>query len=260
MKRVLLILILFNSYFYLNAQLRPLKGSVSAKDDVEGIHILNRTSAKYTVTDIDGSFEILAKANDTLVFSGLKYQIKEVIVNYSLIDNNNLLVLLEEKINQLDEVTVGKVLTGNIGSDIGNVELKEEVKFYDLGIPGYTGKPKTIEERKLADADGGGPIYTGLGVNFHKLLNRISGRTKRLKEQVELSEKDKCMKRMKDFYSESLFGKIEFTETQKTDYFYFCMDDESFKAICERNNPSETIPFLKKKLAAYQLNLNSVKN
>ncbi|SHG59670.1 carboxypeptidase-like regulatory domain-containing protein [Winogradskyella jejuensis] len=258
-KKISLLLLLFSSLLA-KAQLQNLRGIVIANDEVEGIHVLNKSSVKYTVTDTDGSFVIKVKAKDTLVFSGLKYKIKEVLVTYKTISEGNLRVFLEEKVNELDEVVVGKVLTGNIGSDIGNVELKEEVNFYDLGIPGYTGKPKTIEERKLADADGGGPIYTGLGVNFHKLLNRISGRTKRLRAQVELSEKDKCMKRMREFYSESLFKNIEFTEAQKADYFYFCMDDLKFKNICEQNDPSEVIPFLKEKLSTYQQNLNSDKN
>ena len=64
------------------------------------------------------------------------------------------------------------------------------------------------------------------------------------------------MKRMKEFYSESLFENIEFTEAQKADYFYFCMDDETFKDICQRNNPTEVIPFLNLKLTAYKKNLN----
>ena len=49
--------------------------------DVEGIHILNQSSVKYDVTDTDGSFEVFAKLNDTLVVSALKYKTKTVILN-----------------------------------------------------------------------------------------------------------------------------------------------------------------------------------
>ena len=155
---------------------------------------------------------------------------------------------------------MGKVLTGSLGSDIGNVELKKQPNFYDLGIPGYTGKPKTISERKLADADGGGPIYYGLGVNFHKLLNRISGRTKMLRARVNLEEKDKCMKRLKEFYSESLFKNETLTDGQQAEYFYFCMDADNFLDLCKRNDPSEVIPFLKEKLKIYKQNLAEIRD
>ncbi|WP_299113278.1 carboxypeptidase-like regulatory domain-containing protein [uncultured Winogradskyella sp.] len=242
-----------------NAQLKTLRGVVLANGDVEGVHILNKSSVKYTVTNTDGSFEILAKPKDTLTISALKYQTKEIVLGQEFFESRALRIYLIEKVNELEEVVVGEILTGNIGSDIGNVELKDEVNFYDLGIPGYTGKPKTIPERKLADADAGNWGYVGLGfgVNFHKLLNKVSGRTKKLKAIVELDEKDKCMKRMRDFYSESIFDKEEFTEPQKADYFYFCMDDLKFKNICNRNDPSEVIPFFNEKLKAYKLNLNS---
>lgn len=255
---ILILLIVFGSGA-VNAQLRTLRGVVIANGDVEGVHILNKTSVKYTVTDIDGSFDILAKPNDTLTISALKYQTKEIIVVQEFFKPKGLKIYLTEKVNELEEVVVGKLLTGDIGSDVGNVELKDEVNFYDLGIPGYTGKPKTIPERKLADADAGSWGYVGLGfgVNFHKLLNRISGRTKKLKAIVALDEKDKCMKRMRDFYSETLLENEELTEAQKADYFYFCMDGLKFSDICTRNDPSEVIPFLNEKLKTYKQNLNS---
>ncbi|ARV10262.1 hypothetical protein BTO05_11665 [Winogradskyella sp. PC-19] len=245
--------------FGVNAQLRTLEGIVIANDDVEGIHVLNKSSVKYTVTDTDGSFSILAKADDTLVVSGLKYELKEIKIIPEYFENNNLKIYLTEKVNTLDEVVVGQILTGDIGSDVGNVKIKEEVNFYDLGIPGYIGKPKTIPERKLADADGGSWGYVGLGfgLNFHKLLNKISGRTKKLKANVELERKDKCMKRMRDSYSKVILDKERFSDAQKAEYFYFCMDDLSFKTICERNVPSEVIPFLNNKLEAYKKNLES---
>lgn len=245
-----------------NAQLQELQGVITANGEVEGIHVLNKTSVKYTVTDAVGNFTISVKANDTLVFSALKYKVKEVVVKLSDITKNNFRVTLEEKINELEEVTVGRILTGNLGSDLTNTEIQKPVNFYDLGINGSKKLPKTIEKRKLADADGGSWGYIGIGfsVNFHKLLNRISGRTKRLKEIVELTDNDKCMKRLKDSHSESLLKKEELTEPQQYEYFYFCMDDPRFTSICQQSNPIEVISFLEEKLKVYKINLNSDKN
>ena len=249
------------------AQLKDLSGVVIANGDVEGIHILNKTSVKYTVTDTDGTFTILVKPNDTLTVSSLKYQTKEVVIMPAIISENNLRVYLNEKINELDEVVVGKILSGSLDSDINNFGKETDVNFYDLGIPGYIGKPKTLPERKLADADGGGwgsinggPFGGGVGLNVHKILNRISGRTKKLKAIVDLDERDKCRQAIKEEYGGAIFETEEFTEASKADYFYFCMDDENFKDICNRNDPTEILPFLKNKLIAYKVNLNSDKD
>ena len=260
---ILIIAILCNCTVF--AQLQDLKGVVVANDEVEGIHVLNKTSVKYTVTDSDGSFIIMVKPNDTLTISSLKYNIKEVVITSFIISENNLRIYLNEKVNELEEVIVGKVLSGSLDSDINNFGKETDVNFYDLGIPGYTGKPKTLNERKLSDADAGGWLSSGnagafgagVGLNFHKILNKISGRTKKLKARVALDAKDKCIQKIKEEYSEAFFEAEKFTEASKADYFYFCMDDKNFRDICGRNDPTEILPFLKNKLKAYKVNLNS---
>ena len=67
--------------------------------------------------------------------------------------------------------------------------------------------PLTQNERKLHDADAGpwGHIGLGFGVNFHKLLNKISGRTKKLKAIVDLDDRDKCINRLRRDYESIIF-------------------------------------------------------
>ncbi|WP_400076913.1 hypothetical protein [Winogradskyella sp. R77965] len=241
-----------------NAQTKDLNGQLISDDEVEGLHILNKTSAKYAISNEDGSFTIPAKALDTLFISGLKYKNQELVITQSTVDVGSFSVQLIEKINELDEVIVGKILTGSLESDLENSDAKTEINFYDLGIPGYKGKPLTQNERKLHDADGGGPIYTGLGVNVHKLLNRISGRTKKLKEIVALDNEDKCIERLRREYEDAIFKTDTLADNLKNEYFYFCQEDEGFKSLCEENNDLKAIEFLQTKLKAYKKNRESV--
>lgn len=62
------------------AQRKDLNGQLISNDEVEGLHILNKTAAKYTISNEDGSFVIPAKVSDTLVISGLKYEGQEFII------------------------------------------------------------------------------------------------------------------------------------------------------------------------------------
>ncbi|WP_299119602.1 hypothetical protein [uncultured Winogradskyella sp.] len=243
-----------------NAQTKDLNGQLIADDEVEGLHILNKTSAKYTVSNEDGSFVIPAKALDTLFISGLKYENQELIITQSIMDLGSFSVQLIEKINELDEVIVGKILTGSLESDLENSDAKTEINFYDLGIPGYKGKPLTQNERKLHDADAGPMGYIGLGgsVNLHKLLNRISGRTKKLKEIVALDKEDNCIERLRREYEEAIFKTDTLADSLKNEYFYFCQEDEGFRALCEENNDLKAIEFLQTKLKAYKKNRESV--
>lgn len=242
------------------AQRKELKGQLIADDDVEGIHILNKTALKYAISNEDGSFLILAKATDTLSISGLKYESMEVVISQSMEDLGEFSVQLTEKINELREVIVGKILTGSLESDLENSDAKTDINFYDLGIPGYTGKPLTLNEQKLHDADAGpwGHIGLGFGVNLHKLLNKVSGRTKKLKEIVELDDKERCMNRLRTDYESIIFENDSLAEQHKNEYFMFCQEDQGFKALCDRKNDLESIEFLQEKLKAYKENRESV--
>nr|WP_262899740.1 carboxypeptidase-like regulatory domain-containing protein [Winogradskyella alexanderae] len=260
---------LFFSGSVLLAQRFEIKGQLIADDDVEGIHILNTSAPKYTVSDEKGNFAIEVKLSDTLFISSLKYQPKEVVISQSTLDSRTLRIFLTEKVNELDEVIVGKILTGSLESDLQNSDVEPEINFYDLGIPGFKGKPLTINERKLFDADGGpdilslsgGPFGGGLGVNFHKLLNRISGRTKKLRLIVDLDNRDACISRLRQEYESILFEDLDLAENLRAEYFLYCQEDEGFLDLCARKNDIEAIDFLKLKLNTYLNNQKStVKN
>ena len=54
-----------------------INGSISnATSDVEGIHVLNISSLIATITKNDGTFQISAKQNDTLLISSRQYEIQ----------------------------------------------------------------------------------------------------------------------------------------------------------------------------------------
>lgn len=267
MKRNKAVLFFFAFVFTLvtHAQLIDLGGQLIAADEVEGLHILNKSSAKYTISNEDGSFVIPAKVSDTLFISGLKYKPQEFIITQAILDIGRFSVALIEKINELNEVVVGKIFTGSLESDLENLNAKPEINFYDLGIPGNTGKPLTLNERKLHDADAGplgtimgGPFGAGVGLNLHKLLNQFSGRTKKLKEIVALDNEEACISRLRRAFEVAIFETDSLAQNLKNEYFYFCQEDNSFEALCQEQNDLKSIEFLKQKLKAYKAIRQSV--
>lgn len=248
--------------FLLQAQRSEIKGKLIASDDVEGIHILNKTASKFTISNDKGEFTIVAKATDTLFISSLVYENKEIIITEEQENSNSIEIKLEEKVSELDKVVVGKILTGSLQSDLENSDAKTEINFYDLGIPGNTKLPLTQNEKKLHDADGGswGHIGLGFGVNFHKLLNKISGRTKKLKDIVELDARDKCINRLRIDYESILFENDTLAKNLRNEYFLFSQEDENFLSLCKEDNDIKLLEFLQQKLKAYRENLNSSNN
>ncbi len=235
---------------FIYSQTKTLQGKVNAPDDVEGIHVLNKTSSKYTITDEKGNFLIPAKLLDTLTISGIKYKTETVIITKAMMDKEALQVTLIEEVNVLDEIIVGKILTGSLISDIGNSDAKAEINFYDLGIPGYTGKPLTQSERRVVEATTGGGI-----IPLNPILNWISGRTKKLKNRVKIEDLNKCLQQLKSEYSNAIFETETLKETLREEYFQFCLDDPEFNTICEEANTVKQLEYLLMKLKKYKKNL-----
>lgn len=234
------------------AQTQNIAGTVKASGDVVGIHIINKTASKYTITNDEGVFEIPAKLNDTIVVSGIQYIPKEFLVTDIIMQTNAVIVNLEDNVNELDEVVVGKILTGDLLTDIENSEVKRELNFYDLGIPGYTGPLKTQSERRLYEAKSG----SGL-VPLNPFINWISGRTKRLNEQIKREENDKARDEAVAAYSKLLFETNSLDATKQKEFFYFCSDDPNFLVLSNSNNELMMLEFLREKLKAFKLQIEN---
>lgn len=260
-KRLICLLTICSS-FLLQAQRKEIKGKLKGNDDVEGLHILNKTASKFTISDDKGEFIILGKTADTLFISSLIYENKEVIISTEHEQSGTINIDLEEKVSALDKVVVGKILTGSLESDLENSDAKTEINFYDLGIPGNTKLPLTQNEKKLHDADGGswGSLGLGFGVNFHKLLNKISGRTKKLKNIVELDNRDECINRLRIDYESIIFENDTLSKNLRNEYFLFAQEDENFLSLCKQDNDMKLLEFLQQKLKAYRENLSSTNN
>lgn len=248
----------------INAQSVEIKAKISAPDEVEGIHIINKTASKFTISNTHGEFTIPVQLNDTLLFSGISYKPKEIVVTKLILAAKICTVYLEELVNALDQVVVGKILTGDLLSDINNSDLKKNINFYDLGIPGYTGKPKTQSERRLYTAGDFKPIHLlsllGGSLDVDPILNAISGLTKELKHRVYLEKEEDCLNKMKSNLSSVLFSDEALDESYRNEFFYYCTDDPRFDDLCLENNDFHTFEFLQEKLINFKVILKNANN
>lgn len=152
------------------------------------------------------------------------------------------------------KLLLGKILTGDLLSDIKNAQLTPELNFYNLGIPGYTGKLKSQTERRLYEASSGGGL-----IPIFPIINAISGRTKRLKAQVKFEKIDDCVQRMKSKFSIDVFNNYDLEEGQKAEFFYYCQDDPQFENLCKNTNDMVVFEFLQSKLVTFMTILEAQK-
>lgn len=262
-KRLLILVFILIGIQNTFSQSIEILGRIESHTNIENIHVINKTAQVYTITDIKGHFNITAKLNDTLTFSSIQHKLKEVIISKDIIANQAVFVILNEQINELDEVVVGKVLSGDLLADIVNVDGNAPINFYDVGIPGYTGKPATQSERRLAQAGEFKPeMLLGIvlgGGSLDPIINGISGRTKMLKKRVAIEDKETLMQSIKGRLSKDFFASNPMEDELKIDFFYFCADDENFIKHCKNQTDFKILIFLRTKYKQYMINHSTKK-
>ena len=135
------IMLLFSTIAY--AQKTTVQGTVAGSDGsmLPGVNIAIKGTANGTVTDLNGHFDISAAVGDTLAFSFIGYEPKEVAVK----NQKEISVTLQESREAIQEVIITalgvKKKETTIGYAIRKVDGEDLVKARDPNpITGLTGK------------------------------------------------------------------------------------------------------------------------
>lgn len=245
-----LFFILTLSAFHVDAQNHEITGEVLSEDNgaVEGLHVSNLTQNINTTTDAEGKFYIDVAVNDVLQVSSIQYKKVSLVLSETHIKNKRVVLYLEIQVNELAEVRIGRILTGNLYDDIQTTEVERPLDFYVVGIPGYTGKRKTKSERRLYEAQS----FSLLPIN--PILNGLSGRTKMLKKRVALEKNTDAMFRLKDKLGRTFFESYPLEASKQMEFFYFCAEDEDFNRLTSGSD-LEAFDFMVKKYQDFQHNL-----
>ena len=202
----------------------------------EGIHVTNLVSEKATITNEKGEFWLDVKEDDLIVFSAVHLNYWRKSISANDIKTEKIDVVMTAKVSELDEVVV---------TDYSRINAK------DLGIINYTPKSYTPAERRLRAASSG---------TVDIVLNWISGRTKMLKNEVQIEKKEFMIIWLDDNFEDTDFSntfKIP-TEYVKGFKFYVVEDIDLAQAIQAKNKSRVT--FLLGELAQDFLNyLNNEK-
>lgn len=228
---------------------KMLEGRVYSSDgDVAATHVLNTTTKKASITDVDGRFSIAVHLNDTLVFSAVQYKRKTLVVSADIMESKFISVTLEDTNIVLNEVVVTPYnLTGELGRDMERLDVAPAVTAAGLGLPNAYVKIPTQAERRLFEATSG----SGL-IPLNPIINAITGRTKKLKELVAVEKQYARTERVKQFYPDSLWVKeLGIPENKIDDFLYFCEVDSAFTTVVDTADKLKIWDYFKLKSNAY---------
>lgn len=211
-----------------------IQGKITVESNVvEGVQILNITSSKSTFSNKEGVFWLGVKEGDVLVFSAFNLEILNLKISKEHLVGKEILVNMEQKNNQLDEVVVKK---------------QSEINAKTLGIISQNQKTYTPAERKLRTAGDFKPIMLlgllGGSMPLDPLINKINGRTKRLKKEVILEGKEHAIKKLDFYFCEPYYTKELKIPSQYVNGFKFYLIENPIFVTKLKNNDKAMMGFL----------------
>lgn len=221
---------LFFSFISLGQEIE-LEGRLLNEENIEGVHVLNNTAKKFTITDENGGFLIEAKEQDTIYFNSLVYKLQGFVITDEMISQGRLDVLLQEDVNELDEVVVGRRLTGDINKDMKQAKIKDTINFDDVGIPGFQGEP----QEKIV------PIIPAIGfgvaMDIEAIYKHITGYYKSLKTGRKWDKQNGVLADLYDYYGHDFFvSDHNIPEDRLYEFLLLCVENEGFVDDFKKGN------------------------
>lgn len=213
-----LVIVLISAYS--SAQERkPLSGKVTSNfDTLDGIYVINKSSEASVTTTRGGYFTINAQVNDTLIFSALQFEAKDVVVKETDFCDNLFFVPLQTFNHELDELII-------IDYSYINAE--------SLGLVPVGQEQFTPAERKLATASKSRMNPLGLD----PLINVFSGRTAMLKKAAETEKKEDLMQKINYIYTEDdLVTKFKIPLDYVRGFVFYIVENKNFANAIKAKN------------------------
>lgn len=222
-------ILLFISQFGFSQTEKPIKGKVLCNDfPIQGIEVLNLVTEKTTITDSNGEFSILGKAQDMLVFVSEKYDYKRMPLEQVDINKPNLIIILTRKPEQLEEVVITKITLGHV--NYFSQEVADEIK---------------LEKGKYRNRE----MYDGTienGADFIRIGKMILGLfVKKKATEKEIIPKIEFKELATTTCTQEYFNKtLQLKPEEIALFLEFCDADPKSKIILENTNPLSLMDFL----------------
>ena len=232
-----IILLLTVAQFSFSQERELIQGKVIYRNiNVPAANVINNTSQTSTITNDQGEFEIFAKEGDEIIFSSVQYIIRTVRVNDEILKNKRLIVQINQRVRELDEVVITPDDTDKF------LDLKEEqFKGFD-----YIADKSTKIENILTDNR---QFVDGLNfVNIFRLLSTLVD-SKSEEEKLSILPSEA----LPLILEENFFTEILKLETFEVNDFLSQLDlDQEIKELIIEKNQFILIDYLLNKSDTYK--------
>lgn len=222
---------------------RPLRGQVMYRNvPVPNENVINTTAERATITNEKGEFLIYVKEGDELVFTAINYQIEILKVTIDILAKNRLVVEVNEKVTELDEVTVSPENQKKF-LQLQNEEFKQ-----------YTYETDATGEVQNIALD---PTVRGMqdGVNFVNIFKALF--LSKAKDTENARTPLKVSEVLRQVYSDDFFVQDLQLPQDKIDAFLlYCDGQLPTQSLLRKDNEFQLIEFLVTQSVEFRKGLN----
>ncbi|MBD3583249.1 hypothetical protein [Flavobacterium selenitireducens] len=226
MKRVLLLLTLLLALHSSAQKRKALAGKVTVSElpaEADEVKITNLQSGEKLATTPGGFFTVNVRKGDTLMFRGIEIVTRKMVITGFDMDEELLLVDLDRPGTQLSAVNVDgrKITTSSLGIPQGKEYTVAERRA-------HTGST-TKSQRPTDEA------YTAVGTDG--ALNKLSGRDKQLKKEVEVEKKQMWKQKLSERYERKYFtDTLKIPASHVDGFLFYSVEDKKFLNALESEN------------------------
>ncbi|EAR00725.1 hypothetical protein [Maribacter sp. HTCC2170] len=192
-------------------------------------NVINTTSETATITNEKGEFLIKVKVGDELVFTAVNYQLQLVFITEDILRKGRLVVEVNEKVTQLDEVVVTPE----------NQERFLEVKNEEFKEFEYE-EDRSSEVENIAMPKSARGMTDGINfVNIFKALTRSNKSSEVKRPPLKISQV------MRQVYEDEFFvSDLKLPQDKIDAFLIYCDSKMPAQTLLKKENEFQLIDFL----------------
>ena len=210
------LLFLFSVHILFGQAETAVKMRIQLTSDSTAVHVVdvvNVTTQKTFVSNLEESFVIKVKLGDVIIFSSKELETVRVKIDEKDLQKNSVIVNMAVKSIVLKEVIINE----------------SGISAESLGIIPYGQKKYTPAERKLYTATSGGGI--------DGLLNTISGRKAMIKKDIIVEKKEQLLAKIDVLFEDNYYTEtLKIPELYIKGFQYYCIEDISIANALRSKN------------------------
>lgn len=220
----------------------------------EGIYITNSRTQNATVTDLTGSFSILAQAGDSLLIQSAFYESRRFYLTENLMKKDIVNIHLNIQPIALDVAVISKKLTGYLDIDAKYKPGKDPIAdlYKELGV-----NPDASKLRDSSDFTMWQDV-SPFHLNVEKLYDVFSGDLRRRQNLYAFEGTESRILHIREYFGDEYFtGELDIPKEKIREFIFYSYESSQIPIYYENKNFLNIMTELGKMAPVYLSRLNS---